>query len=303
MSDVVVKAGSLVLIIALGYAIKRAGWVQAGDFAVFSKVVLRITLPCALLVAFQQYEVRPSMLALTLAGFVIIATGLVVGALVDNRRGPRAQAFALLNVSNINIGLFAMPYLATFVGPQALLVAAMFDVGNALAAAGLGYAWGMGLARPETRAGAAGVARRLLSSPVFVTYLALLLLGLARIRMPAPVMTFAGTVGAANTFLAMLMIGIGLEVVLDRRKYATAVRYLVTRWAVMLAAGLAVWFLVPFSPADKLVVCMLLAGPMAAMAPGFTDEAGLDVEVSTFMTSVTALVAIAAMPAVLAILS
>ena len=53
MNDVVVKALVLVLIIALGFGVKRLGWVRASDFGVFSRVVLGVTLPCALATSFN----------------------------------------------------------------------------------------------------------------------------------------------------------------------------------------------------------------------------------------------------------
>ena len=296
--DLVVKAGTLVAIIALGYLVKRLGWLRGEDFRVLSTIALRITLPCALIVSFDSFEITPSLLWLSVFAFVVVCGGQVVTWIVERRRGPGAQAFGVLNVSSFNIGLFVIPYLGVFLGPQAVVIASMFDVGNALATAGVGYAWGLGLAA-EQRASLLKFCRTLLRSPVFLTYTALLLLGLAKIQLPAPVLGFAATVGAANTFIAMFMIGVGLEIVLDRRSYLVALRFLATRYAVVAVAALLLWCVIPFSPAEKVVLTAVLVAPLAAMASGFTDEAGLDVAVSTFMTTITVLVAIVAMPALL----
>lgn len=78
-----------------------------------------------------------------------------------------------------------------------------------------------------------------------------------------------------------------------------AVRYLSTRYVFYLVAAVLLWLVIPFEPSVKVVITAILVAPMAAMAPGFTDEAGLDVGVSTFMTTVTVLVAVVAMPALL----
>ena len=46
-------------------------------------------------------------------------------------RPPAAdRAFGVLTVQSFNIGLFAIPYVSTFVGPQAIVYAAMFDIGE-----------------------------------------------------------------------------------------------------------------------------------------------------------------------------
>ena len=132
--DLVVKAGTLVAIIALGYLVKRLGWLRGEDFRVLSTIALRITLPCALIVSFDSFEITPSLLWLSVFAFVVVCGGQVVTWIVERRRGPGAQAFGVLNVSSFNIGLFVIPYLGVFLGPQAVVIASMFDVGNALAA-------------------------------------------------------------------------------------------------------------------------------------------------------------------------
>lgn len=296
--ELLVKAGTLVAIIALGYAMKRLGWVT--DFRTLSLIAIRITLPCALITSFDQFTIEVSLLRLSVFGFLAVLLGQLLTLAIEHRRGRRAQAFGVLNVSNFNIGLFAMPYLATFLGPEAVIVASMFDIGNAVAAAGLGYGVGLSLAAHTPPKPLKFIAT-VFSSPVFVTYLIVVTLGLLNLHLPDPVISFTSTVGAANTFVAMFMIGVGLDFVLDRNAYRAALRYLLTRWA---AAGLAIaalWLLTPFSPLEKSVLTTILCAPMAAMVSGFTEEAGLDVRVSTFMTTVTVLVAIIAMPVALAL--
>ena len=302
MDDMVVKAGVLVLIIATGLGAKRLGWVAASDFETLTRIALRITLPCALITSFNTFEVRPSMLAVAAWGFAVVLAAQVLSFVVESRRGPRAQAFGILNVGSFNIGLFALPYVSTLIGPEAVVIVSLFDIGNALAIAGLAYGWGLGLASGKRRS-PWGYVRQVFNSPVFITYLALLVIRLAGLTFPPPVIAFTSTVGAANTFVAMFMIGVGLELVLDRGRYAAAARYLAQRYAIVVVAGLVMWFLLPFSPLEKAVLCTVLTAPMAAMVSGFTAEAGLDVPTSTFMTSVTVLIAIVAMPLVLTALS
>lgn len=299
--ELLVTALVLVAIIATGYLVKRVGWLQASDFPTLTIIALRITLPCALITSFDRFEMRPELLWLTLFGFLTVFGAQVVTWAIERRRGARAQAFGILNVGSFNIGLFAIPYLGAFLGPEAIVVASMFDIGNALAGAGIAYAWGLGLASGR-RVSVLGFVKRIFSSPVFDTYLVLVVMGLLGLHFPAPVLQFTATVGAANTFVAMFMIGVGLEMVLDRRAYGHALRFLGTRWAVMVVAAAVLWFAVPFDAATKGVLLALLCAPMAAMTSGFTAEAGLDVRVSTFMTTVSVLVAIVVMPLVLAVL-
>lgn len=296
--DVLVKALTLVAIIAVGYLVKRLGWLQTTDFRVLVVVTLRVTLPCALLTSFDAFDVSPHLLWLTLFGFGVVVCGQLISLIAERRRGPRDQAFAVMNVTNFNIGLFALPYLATLVGPQAMVLAAMFDVGNSLATAGVGYATGMALSS-GTRPTGSGFVKTMMSSPVFITYVGVLALGLSGLHLPVPVLTFTATVGAANTFLAMFMIGVGLELALSAQLLRRAARYLALRLVIVTAALTVLWFVLPFAAQTKGILSAVLVAPMAAMVSGFTQEAGLDVRLSTFMTTVTVLVGIVAVPAVI----
>lgn len=300
--DVVVKALALVTIVAIGQGIKRIGWVKASDFGMFSKIVLRITLPCALVTAFNDYEMPVAMLGLALVGVVANTVLQVTGHLLERRRGPQAQALAVLNLASFNMGAFATPYLAGFMGPAAVVQASLFDVGNSFAAAGVGYAWGTGLADESRRTTPAVFLRAMFSSVIFDVYLALVVMKLAHLRLPDEIITFTATVGSANTFLAMLMIGIGLRLHLDKHQYRQAVRCLAIRYSLTTVMALVLWQ-IPLLHDFRVLLCVVLFAPVASMTPGFTAEIKGDVALSSFMTSVSILVGIVAMPLLLVTLT
>lgn len=303
MDAILLKAATLVLIIAIGYVIKRLGWVATQDFPIFSKIVLRITLPCALAVSFDTFDLTPSLLFLALLAFGVNLIQQVAGFLLGRRQGRAAQTFGVLNVGGYNIGLFAMPYLSGLLGHQAIAYAIIFDVGNSLAAAGIGYAWAMSLSRPDRKTSIWRFIVQLLKSPIFDTYLVLLALGGLQLHLPRAVISFATIVGSANTFLAMLMIGIGLEVSLSSAKYAAAARLLAARYGMAVVFTVAMWYLLPTEPLVKIIVAMLFFAPIPSMTSGFTADARGDVELSTFMTSISIFIGIVAMPIVQMLLS
>ena len=303
MVEIAVKALSLVAVVGLALVLKRVGWASIRDFPLVSRLVLSVTLPCALLTSFNEYTLDTALLSLVLIGLVATSAQQVIGYLLARCRGRREQAFAVLNSGSFNIGAFGMPYLSGFMGPQAILYAALFDIGNAVGGAGIGYGWGMALSREPGRRRWRETLRTLLGSPVLITYLALLAMQLLRLRLPDPVIAFTGLVGAANPFLAMLMIGLGLEIRLDRSKYAAAARHLAVRYAFCAVAAWACWTLLPFGTEVRLVLVMVLFAPIASMIAGFTGRAGLDVELSSFMTSVSLIVGIVAMPTLYVLLT
>lgn len=299
MIDILIKALSLVLIVAIGYGIKQLGWVKASDFSIFSKIVLRITLPCALATSFNNFDIALPLVFLVVMGFVVNVGQQIAGYWLNRRNGPKARAFGIFHSGSYNIGAFSMPYISGFMGAPAMVHTAMFDVGNSFGAAGVGYGWGRSLVDHTNRTTVASFLKIVFSSPIFVTYLVLVTMRTAHLRFPDPVIVFTSTVGAANPFMAMLMIGIGLEIRLHRHKVRRALKYLAMRYSFAIALALLTWYVLPFSHDIKLVLVMLLFAPVASMAVAFSEEAGLDVETSAFITSVTILIAIVVMPTIL----
>lgn len=296
MLEIVVRALSLVAIVGIGLGIKRLGWASARDCGLFSKLVLGVTLPCALFTSFNDYHLEFALLGLTVLALVVNLTQQVLGYALAARKGRREQAFAVLNSGSYNIGAFATPYLGGFMGPHAMIYSTLFDFGTAFSSAGVAYGWGMSLANEPGEHGWRELVRTLSRSPVFVTYLVLLVMRLLDLRLPDEVITFTSIVGAANPFLAMLMIGIGLELKLHPSKYRAAARMLAVRYAFSTVVAVLCWYLLPFPVEARLVVVMILFAPIASMMPVFTGHAGLDVELSAFMNSVTMVVGIVMLP-------
>ena len=302
MGEIAAKAASLILIIVIGYVIKRIGWVSAADFPKFSKIVLRITLPCALITSFNTFDITSNLLFLTAIGLLANLILQITGYLVNQRKGGIAQAFGIINLGSYNVGAFAMPYIAGLMGPQSIIFASLFDVGNSVGAAGIGYGWSRSVADEKQKTTLGGFLKLMFLSPLFDTYLILLLMRLLGLQLPDEVITFTSTVGGANTFLAMLMIGIGLELGLDAHRFKLAFKYLAIRYGFSLIFSILTVLFLPVSMVVKTILCMLFFSPIASMATGFTDEAGGDVETSAFMNSVSILIGIFALPLVLAVM-
>ena len=302
MGEIAAKAASLILIIVIGYVIKRIGWVSAADFPKFSKIVLRITLPCALITSFNTFDITSNLLFLTAIGLLANLILQITGYLVNQRKGGIAQAFGIINLGSYNVGAFAMPYIAGLMGPQSIIFASLFDVGNSFGAAGIGYGWSRSVANENQKTTLGGFLKLMFLSPLFDTYLLLLLMRLFGLQLPDSVITFTSTVGDANTFMAMLMIGIGLELGLDAHRFRLAFKYLAIRYGFSLIFSILTVLFLPVSMVVKTILCMLFFSPIASMATGFTDEAGGDVETSAFMNSVSILIGIFALPLVLAVM-
>ena len=56
-----------------------------------------------------------------------------------NARNRENRAFDVLNLPGYNIGLFAMPFVQSFLGPVGVVTTSLFDTGNAFICLGGSY--------------------------------------------------------------------------------------------------------------------------------------------------------------------
>ena len=116
MAEVLMKAGSFVAVIIMGNLLRRAGFFKEEDFYVLSKIVLKITLPAAIISNFSGIDLKPSMLVVTLLGFAGGILYIAVAFFMSIGKDREERAFNILNLPGYNIGNFTMPFAQSFLG-------------------------------------------------------------------------------------------------------------------------------------------------------------------------------------------
>ncbi len=302
MTAVLAKALAFIGVIAMAYLLKRKGFFALKDFYLISRIVVKITLPCAIIYNFSRITLDASMLALVPLGFACNVLLVALGYLV-NRRGSREdRAFGAVNLSGYNIGNFTLPFVQSFLGETGFAACSLFDTGNSLMCTGLTYSVAASIRGKEGAAGVRGMVKTLFSSVPFDSYLIMTVVALLHIRLPELFVDFAQTVGNANPFLALLMIGIGFEIRLDRSKIARLIKMLAARYGTALALCLIFVYLLPFEPEVRKALAIIAFGPVSSVATAYTGELDGDVELSSAMNSLSIVVSIVCITGLLLIL-
>ncbi len=293
MSQILVKAGGFVAIICLGYLLKRIGVFRQEDFSVLSKVVIRITLPAAIITNFAGQTIDFAMLSLLLLGIGCGVLYIGLGFLLNLGASKERRAFEILNLPGYNIGCFTIPFVSSFLGPTGMVATSLFDSGNAFIC--LGGAFGVA---QSVKDGGRGIdLRRVLKalskSVPFLTYITMVILNLAKLPMPEFVVSWAGIIGGANSFLAMFMIGVGFCLSGDRGQYGAIARILGVRFGVGGILAVIFFFLLPFELEIRQALVLLAFSPIGSAVPPFTAELGGDVGLSSAVNSMAILISIA----------
>lgn len=301
MASILIKAGCFIAIIFLGWLLRQIGFFKEEDFYILSRIVLRITLPAAIITSCAGRQIDPGMLTISLLGFGFGLAYVGLGYLTNVRRGKQHQGFYMLNYSGYNIGNFAMPFIQSFLGPVGVLTTSLFDAGNAVICLGTAY----GLAAMVQNGEAFSVkriAKTLSRSVPFLAHITMVTLALLHWAPPKFVTDFTGILANANPFLAMLMLGVGFHLSGDRSQFGDIAKALAVRFGVAALFAAGCWFLLPLGQEYRVALAVMCFSPISSAVPAFTGELKGDVGLSSAINSISIVVSLICMVALLVVL-
>lgn len=294
MSPLISRTFVYAVVLFIGYFGKRKGIFQTTDSKFLSAVILNITLPCAVINGFQGVVLSPALLASFGVGLIANILLLIVGLLVSFSKSPSERAFFALNLSSYNVGNFAMPFLAGILPPDGFAALCMFDIGVAIMTYGVNVAVADGIMGNGKAFSLKPLLRKIFTTPTFLTYLGLIALSLANIQLPSLVLEVTSLAGGANSFLAMLSIGILFDMKLPKTGLKNLISLLGCRYLLKFAMAFAVFFL-PLPMGIKQGLMVVLVAPIASSAPLLTENSGSDGKLAAVANSISIPLSILAM--------
>ena len=286
MGDILLRSAGYVAVMVLGYLLRRSGVLRQEDFRVLSTLVIKVTLPAAVILNFSGKEMDGSMLSLTLLGLVFGCLGMASGYLLHRRGTAEEKAFAVINYSAYNIGNFTMPFVQSFLGPVGVIATSLFDVGNAMVCLG-GSASVAHVVRRGGRLSVGKLLRSMSRSVSLITYVVMTVLTLCHITLPAVLLQWVSVPASANVFLSMLMIGVGFSGVQDVAQWRVLCRFLLGRYSLSAVLAALCWFVLPFDVEIRRTLVVLVFAPLASANLPFTREIEGDVSLASAMNSVS----------------
>lgn len=288
---------SYVLVIILGYTLKRAGFLGKADQQTLSKIMFNITLPCTIIQGFSGFERDTSLFWLVGIGFVCAFLPMLLMYLTTHGVETKLRAYRMLNIGGYNVGCFSLPLLEAFFGSACVVPAFMFDTGNAVMMTGGSYAMTSTLlgTGTESRESAKDILLKFLKSIPFDTYMIMFAMILLNVELPDLLFTLTRPAGQANGFLAMLIIGLLFEPMLDKALIRETAREMVCRYAFAAVSAAACYFLTPFDLIVRQTLAVLCFAPLSSLAPIYTGRCHGDTALSGFTNSVSIAISLVCM--------
>lgn len=301
MSNVLTQTIVYVVLLFAGYGFKKAGIFKVEDTDFLKKVILYLTMPAMAVNGLKDLELQPSFLWCFLVGFGTSTILMLVGMAATRKKSPEEKVMYLFNLNTYNIGNFAIPFLTGLLSTDGFAALCLFDIGVAIYLYGIDYSLAEAVKGGKSRFSLKFLLKKIFTSPITDMYLLMILLSALHLRLPEPVLKLASVMGNANAFLAMLSIGILFELKLDRKNLREMVKFFALRYGTILVIMAGVILFIPFSPDIRQAICVLLAAPVASIAPLLTQNAGGDGAKAAQINSVSILLGIAGMMIVYAL--
>lgn len=274
LEAVLLRASGFLIMIVLGYGLKRIGLFSLKDSELLGKLILKITLPMTIVSNFRTLQLDASFLTSIGLGFGVNFAVIGLILFITRKMAPPKRAFYMINTAGYNIGLCTLPYLQSFFAPEAVAVVCMFDVGNAIMCFGITFTIAMMISKGRGNVSRGEIVRTLFSSMPFVTYLIMITLCALNLRLPSPVYDIAGMIGQANGFLAMILIGILFEPKINKSELRDMLGVFSLRMVTGTIFAVLIYQFLPLPLLHRQVLCVVVFSPILSVAPLYTERCG-----------------------------
>lgn len=265
-----------VIIIALGYTLKRLNIIKEKDGEALSRVIFNLTLPALVIVSFHNMTFDSSLFLLILLGFLFGIFTSIIGLLIFRKEERKTKGMLTMLVSGFNIGLFAYPLVEGIWGKEGIQYFAMFDVGNAFITFGTIYLIGSFFATEQAELNFKSIVEKLTRSIPLMTYLVVCLLAIVNIQLPNIVINISEIIASANMPLSFLLLGIYLSFTLDKMYKKQMIKVLAIRYITGLLVGISLFFILPFNEMFKYTILLGFILPISVSVLPYSVEFNYD---------------------------
>ncbi|WP_278926331.1 AEC family transporter [Staphylococcus auricularis] len=235
----------IILLIALGYFLKRINYLKASDSKVLSTIVFNVTLPSLIIVNLNSAELDLSLSILPIMMIVYALITKFIAILCFLKYDNQIRGTVGMMTASLNIGLFAYPLVEAIWPEQGLIYFGMADVGASIMMFGVTYIIGSYFSDGPKQLNFSAILMSLAKSVPLVTYIVMFTLNISHIHFPEPVENFFNILSQANMPLSMILLGLTLNFTIERKWLPLVLKYLGLHYGFAIVAGLLVAFLLP----------------------------------------------------------
>jgi len=297
MTDVNVIFLTSILIVGIGYLVKKLKILKETDGETIAKIIFNVTLPAVILkyTTTIQFE-----LSLVILPVISIACGIIMallGIVIFRNHPIHIKGAMIMTMVGFNVANFFFPLVEGIWGQAGMQYVALVDAGNAFTIFVLCYILST-IFSPKNQEDAVKinikfVLNRLIRSAPLLSYIVAIVINLSGILIPSFFSDLIDIIARANTALALLLLGIFLHLKFGKSEWISIIKVLVIRYSIGLLVGLSLFFLLPpsvFPPLFRIIICLSLILPVGLAVIPFSVENGYDQKLVTMVVNLTIII-------------
>lgn len=250
------------IIISIGYLLKRTGLIWGKDGEGFARLVFNLTLPSLIIYSLNDLVFNLSHIALVFGG-ILYGMILTSVALIFFKHHPKQmKGMLVMMLPGLNIGLFAYPLVEGLFGQDGVNAFGMLDVGNALIVFGVCYLLGQYYAENDQSVTIIMSLKKLVRSVPLLTYLTMFAISVLGLSLPSLVIDVAYTISRANMPLSLLLLGVYLFIKLEKADVKYLLRFISLRYGIAIPLSILLYTYLPFEQMVNLTLSMGVLLPL-----------------------------------------
>ncbi|MFC6464831.1 AEC family transporter [Marinilactibacillus sp. GCM10026970] len=295
MLAIFLQSLSFLLVVLVAYSFKKAGILRSTDGTIIQKIVLNLTLPATIIIGFNAVEVDVLLFIMIGLGLLCNIGLILAGSLFWRKKSFEERSMMMFSQGGFNIGNFTIPFVQGFF-PAAIPFIGSFDMGNALMLFG-GSPIVVDRLLGQEREESSYIKRalRLFRSPAFTTYVIMLLLALVGLTVPTSITSVVELFASGNAFLSMFMVGLYLEINMDRASLKKITHVLAVRYTLAIPVAVLFYLFLPLPELVKMSLVLVLLAPIGTVATINMIVYGNQRSTSSFLSSISMIVSLVLM--------
>lgn len=296
MNDPNIVFGSALCIIAIGYALKSAGFIQEQDGKSISKFLMHTTFPALVFSTMIRIEITWDLIYLPLIAMLFgMFLSFTAFHLFKNTE-PENRGVMTIGSAGFNLGIFAYPLIEGIFGIQGLTYAIMFDLGNSVVNFFVNYGMSNYFSKgPKKDHIAAHIFRRIISLPPLQAMVLGVVFNVLQLQFPVFGLDLISTIAAGNKPIVLLLMGIYFSIRLSKKSYLRVFQVLSLRYFMGFLVGGLCFYLLPFEVGFRNLLLLCLILPVGMTVITYSDELNLNTPLAASLVNISLVISFAIM--------
>jgi predicted permease len=297
MTDVNVVFFLSILIVAIGYLVKKLKFLKETDGDSIARIIFNVTLPTVILKVTTTIQFDFTLILLPIIGIVYGFVMAVLSSILFRKNSSQIKGAMIMTSMGFSVANFFFPLVEGIWGQVGMQYVALFDAGNAVTIFVTCYTMAV-VYSPKNQENVVKInvkfiVKRLFTSIPLLSYIFAIIINFSGIIIPSFFSELIDILARANTALALLLLGVFLHFKFEKKEWLSILKVLILRYGVGLFAGLTLFFLLPpsiFNPHFRIIICLSLILPVGLSAIPFSVENGYDQKYVTMLANLTILI-------------